>query len=205
MAKRRYRSKKRGRKTRRKSVYTIRRRRPKQPIQYFTRTVYLPNYYALLAGGPAVGAGLNFRLSQVPNSSEFTTLYDQYKIKAVKCTLIPRFTEVPIGSTQGNMWSVLDYDDSSPPGNLDELLQRQNLKRTRMHQIHSRYLRPMVTQEVYATGVATAYAPKRNVWLDCTNSDVEHYAVKFWFDARGTAPVTYDLQLKYYLAFKNVR
>lgn len=205
MAKRRYRSKKRGRKTRRKIVYT-RRRRVKQPTQYFTRTVYLPGYFALSAGGAAVGAAINFRLGQVPSASEFTTLYDQYKIKAVKCTLIPRHTETVLGtSTQANMWSVLDYDDSAIPPSLDTLLQYQNSKRTRMNQTHSRYLRPMIATEVFATGIASAYAPKRNVWLDCSNDQVEHYGIKFWFDARGSAPVTYDMQIKYYLAFKNVR
>lgn len=208
MAKRRYRSRRRGRARRfRYRVVSTRRRRVKQPTQYFTRSVYLPGYFAL-AIGPAVGSSLKFQLSQVPNVAEFTNLYDQYKIKAVKCTLIPRHTEVGLstGGTvmQGNMWSCLDYDDSTIPGGLDSLLQYQNTKRTRMNQTHSRYLRPMVATEVYATSIASSYAPKRNVWLDCSIDSVEHYGIKFWFDQR-IAPVTYDVQIKYYLAFKNVR
>lgn len=181
-------------------------RRIRQPVQYFTRTQYFPSYYQLVAGGAATGASQLFQLSQLPNYTEFTALYDQYMIKAVKISLIPKYTEVALGSTtQGNMWSVVDYDDATPPPNIDTILQYQNLKRTRMSQVHSRYLKPAVSSEVYATGLASSYSPKKNVWLDATTAQVEHYGVKFWFDARGTQPVTFDMQVKYYLAFKNVR
>lgn len=204
MAKRRKMTKNRGRRTRRRtSTYRRRARKIKQPQQYFTRTVYLPGYFSLIAGGAAVGSSINFTLSQVPSFGEFTALYDQYKIKAVKCTLIPRHTEVALSGTitQGNMWSVFDYDDSIIPTSLDTLLQYQNTKRTRMNQTHSRYLKPMV--RMLASGATGA--PKRNQWIDVADSSLEHYGIKFWFDSRGTAPVTYDVQIKYYLAFKNVR
>lgn len=179
-------------------------KRIKQPVQYFTRTAYSPGYINLLAGGAAVGSAYNFQLGQVPSFTEFTGLYDQYQIKAVKLTLIPRYTEVSLGATQGNMWSVLDQDDSLAPANLDTLLQYQNVKRTRMNQIHSRYIKPSVATEVYATGIASAYAPRRNVWLDCTTAAIEHYGIKFWFDSRVSNTI-FDMQVKYYLAFKNVR
>lgn len=179
-------------------------KRIKQPVQFFQRTQYLPGFYNLIAGGAGTGAAVNFKLSSVPNAAEFTQLYDQYQIKGIKISLIPRFTEVPNSSGTGNMWSILDYDDSNVPANLDTLLQYQNVKRTRMHMVHSRYLKPQVTSEVYATGIATAYAPKKNVWLDVGNPDVEHYGVKLWFDSRLTN-VIFDVQIKYYLAFKNVR
>lgn len=179
-------------------------RKIKQPVHYFSRTQYLPGYFNLVAGGAAVGSALNFQLASVPAFSEFQNLYDQYQIKAIKLSLIPRFTEVPNSSSTGNMWTVLDYDDSNIPPNIDTLLQYQNVKRTRMNAVHSRYLKPAVTNEVYATGIATAYAPVKNIWLDIANANVEHYGVKLWFDTRVTN-VIYDVQVKYFMAFKNVR
>lgn len=179
-------------------------RKIKQPVHYFSRTQYLPGYFNLVAGGAAVGSALNFQLASVPAFSEFQNLYDQYQIKAIKLSLIPRFTEVPNSSSTGNMWSVLDYDDSNVPPNIDTLLQYQNVKRTRMNAVHSRYLKPAVTNEVFATGIATAYAPVKNTWLDIANANVEHYGVKLWFDTRVTN-VIYDIQVKYFMAFKNVR
>jgi len=184
-------------------------RKIKQPVQYFTRNVYRPGFYQLTGGGAASGAGLNFQLTNLPNSSEFTSLYDQYQIKAVKVSLIPRHTEVNASTTvvQGNVWSVLDYDDTTAPVNVDQLLQYQNLKRTQMSKIHSRYLRPMVASEIFQSGIASGYAPRRKIWIDVASPATEHYGVKFWFDALpiGAATITYDVHLKFYLAFKNVR
>lgn len=176
----------------------------KQPVHFFTRTAYRPAYFALPAGGAAVGTAINFKLSDLPNASEFTQLYDQYQIKGVKITLIPRYTDVNVGQTQGNVWSVLDYDDSNVPTSIDTLMQYQNVKRTRMNQIHSRYLKPAVSKEVYATGIATSYSMAKNTWMDAANDSVEHYGIKMWFDTRQVL-TTIDVQLKFYLAFKNVR
>lgn len=182
-------------------------RQVKQPVQYFVRTSYQLAGYSLAGGAAATGAARVFRLSAVPNAGEFTALYDQYQIKGVKISLIPRYTESSAGvagQVIGNMWSALDYDDASVPANVDTLLQYQNVKRTRMNQVHSRFLRPMIANEIYNTGVATAYAPKRNVWIDCASDTTEHYGIKFWFDS-SAAGVTFDVQVKFYLAFKNVR
>jgi hypothetical protein len=103
------------------------------------------------------------------------------------------------------MWTVVDYDDATVPTSLDTLLQYQNIKRTRMNQTHSRYFKPMVPMGIGTLGGIQALNAKRNVWLDCSNAAVDHYGLKLWFDTRGTAPVTYDVQVKYYLTFKNVR
>lgn len=176
----------------------------RQPVHYFTRTAYLPGFYNLIAGGGATGTARNFKLSDIPNATEFTQLFDQYMIKMVKIMLIPRFTEVSNTSSQGNTWSVLDYDDSIVPTSVDTLVQYENVKRTRMSQTHVRYFKPAVAQEIFATGIASTYSAKKNVWLDCTNDQVEHYGIKLWFDTRATN-VVYDVQIKYYLAFKNVR
>lgn len=204
MAKRRW-SKKRGRKSRRRPLTKrhSRRRTLKQPQQYFTRTLYLPGYYSLSGGGVATGAAMSFSLGALPGSADFATLYDMYKIKAVKLSLIPRHTETALGSSlQANMWSTIDYDDVNVPTSLDDMLQVPNIRRTRMNQVHSRYFRPTVKYDIAA---GTQSAPKRNTWLDMSNVNTPHYGVKFWFDARGTAAVVYDVQIKLYMAFKNVR
>lgn len=187
-------------------------RKIKQPVQYFTRTQFISGQFAVTPGGGATGQGIVFALNNVPANSEFTALYDQYQIKAVKLTLIPRIsgnfvTDSTSVAQMGNIWSVIDYDDGLTPASLATLLQYQNLKRTRLGQIHTRYFKPTVTQEVFATGITTAYAPKKNVWLDVANPFVEHYGMKLWLDAMpaGGVTVTYDATVKYYLAFKNVR
>lgn len=187
--------------------YGYRNKVVKQPVQYFTRTSYQLSGYSVAAGAAAAGFARVFRLSACPNVSEFTNLYDQYQIKGVKISLIPRYTMTQSGAPLaaiGNVWSALDYDDASAPTSVDQLLQYQNVKRTQMNRVHSRFLRPCIANEIFNTGIATAYAPKRNTWIDCTSDTVEHYGIKLWIDS-SQAGVTFDVQVKFYLAFKNVR
>lgn len=180
----------------------------RQPIQYFTRTTYRQAFFSAAAGTP-IQLGINFRLDNVANVTEFTNLYDQYMIKAVKIQFVPRITEASPSATNtlGNLWSVLDYDDSSAPANIDTVIQYQNVSHTQMNRTHTRYLRPCVAAEFFSTGVLTTYGAKRNQWLDCANAAVEHYGIKIYGDALpvGATPIVYDVITKFYLAFKNVR
>lgn len=210
MAKRRYRSTLRASRSKRRRGMKSRRRRLlrgglRQPVQYFKRTVYIPAWHTQASGVPGVGRFIRFTLSDVPSAPDFSTLYDQYQIKAIKVTVIPKHTDATIGlGVQSNYWTVLDYDDSNSPATLDELLQYQNVKRTRMSSIHKRYLRPCVNHELTQTSGVVAHNPRRNTWIDCAADLVAHRGVKFWFDSTPTAAV-FDLQVQYYLAFKNVR
>lgn len=177
----------------------------KQPVHYFTRTFVQPAQYSLAPSAAAVGGVFLFSLASLSGVSDFTTLYDQYQIKACKISLIPRYTEASAsGSLIGNMWSCLDYDDSSAPLSIDTVLQYQNVKRTRMNQIHSRYFKPCVNNAIIQSGSTVTSSPKSNVWIDVANTAVEHRGVKFWFE-QSTAGVTYDVHCKLYLAMKNVR
>lgn len=179
----------------------------KQPVQYFVRTAYRQNFISASTAGSSV-ASINFQLANIPNVTDFTNLYDQYMIKAVQVKFIPRVSEVSAGaSAMGNLWIILDYDDSVVPGSLNQMLQYQNVKRSQNNKIHTRYLKPAIANEVFATGIATAYNAKKNVWLDATNDAVEHYGIKIWVDQlpAGSATIQYDVVTKFYLAFKNVR
>lgn len=181
----------------------------RQPVQYFTRTAFYGSLFTVGTSAPAPAVS-QFSLNQVPNFSEMTQLYDQYQIKAIKYTLIPKFTnnELNIGGGAsagilGNVWSVLDYDDSTTPLTLQELLQYQNIKRTRQDKVHKRYFKPKVAQTI-----GSNISPKANVWLDCNTASTPHFGVKLWFDALAgvsNTNITFDLVVKYYMAFKNVR
>lgn len=179
-----------------------------QPVQYFTRTAYRQNFFSV-APGAGAGYALNFQLNNLANATEFTNLYDQYCIKGIKIDFIPRCTEAMPNNPNliGNLWSVIDRDDSTAPVNINTVLQYQNLKRTQHTDVHSRYFKPSVAAEFFATGIATTYGEKKNQWLDCTNDTVEHYGIKLWTDGLpvGAPAISYDVVIKFYLAFKNVR
>lgn len=197
-------SKGRGRKYNKKSGRKYKKRGNKmrmglrQPVQYFKRTVYLP---AFIVSSTAVNVPFanSFALSDVPNSTEFTALYDQYKIKGVSFKLYPRFNSVDQNLSGGRIWTVLDYDDSNLPGSINELCQYQNVKCTNTSTVHSRYLKPQ-----FNLIAGTANIPQRQHWLDVATPAVPYRGIKGIIEPTS-ASVAYDCKLTYYLALKNVR
>lgn len=203
----------RRRYARRKGGYP---RMGRQMVHRFTRTDVIDTAIPIPAGFPGSGFGFNFTLNQLPNASEFTQLFDQYCIKAIKVSLVPKqgiavqqglVTAGALQAVMPKVWSVIDYDDSSAPAALTDLLQYQNTKCTRANQWHTRYFKPAVADEIYNTGITTAYGMKRNTWIDCNNSTVEHYGLRIYVEpSTGNTP-RYDLDMiiKFYMEFKNVR
>lgn len=187
----------------------------RQPVQYFKRSVYFSgNLVTSITADTFISKF--FTLNEVPNRSEFTSLYDQYRINGVKITWIPRGNVADIAPTgtagvfQGQstgVFSAIDYDDATVPTSINQLNEYQNCKMTRATQMHSRYLKPRINLQGttnQGTGATGATFNTRG-WLDCTQDNVPHFGVKYAFQQSVNYAMTYDLKVDYYLAFKNVR
>ena len=105
------------------------------------------------------------------------------------------------------VYSVIDFDDSNAPASVADVLQYENMKVTRANQWHSRYFKPAIADEVYASGITTGYGLRQNAWLDCNSSQVEHYGIKVFTEAGNASTPRYDFDVvcKFYMEFKNVR
>lgn len=164
-----------------------------------------------------------FKLSDVPNYTEFTALYDQYRIRKVVCRFIPKQSSSMLmpydaSGSVGNtiiprMWAAVDYDDSSALTSIDEIKQYSKAQAWPFTQKHSVVISPKVDKAIYNTAISTAYGPAGGVWIDCGNPDVPHYGLKLIgeLDA-ATLPANEDgphfyqgVECLYYLEFKNVR
>lgn len=191
-------------------------RRVRQPVQYFKRSVYLSGNIVSSVTSD-VFTNQFFALSNVPNNSEFTALYDQYRINGVKVTVIPRGNTAEITASSGastvyqgqstGVFSVIDYDDTTPLANINEACQYQNMKMTRATQQHTRYLVPRFNlQGITNQGTgATGSMMNTRGWIDCTQINVPHFGLKWAFQQNVNYNLSYDVKIDYYLAFKNVR
>lgn len=182
----------------------------------FTRTFLVDTAYSIPVGWIGGGFGRSFQLNDLPNVSEFTSLFDQYRIKGISFKLVPKQGlaiqqgVVTAGGNQAVMpkiYSCIDYDDASAPGSIDEVLQYQNVKISRANQTHKRYFKPAIADELFNTGVTTAYGMRKNTWIDCSYPSVEHYGIRFYIEpsTANTPRWDYDLVCKFYLQFKYVR
>lgn len=212
-----YRRKRRVYKNRRARKSAKRINRSATGLHYFKRKFVVAN---ITASTNAVGVqtnaagALTFALSSLPSSTDYTSLFDQYKITGVKLDFIPfgDTVNLPITSMTGSSSLISpggplilapDYDDATTPATASLLLEYQSCKVIPVPKRHRMYVRPKFAMEVY-NGVSSAYGA-RSGWLDCANSNVAHYGVKYYMNAPSVASssFTYQVWATMYFACKN--
>lgn len=154
-----------------------------------------------------------FQLTDCPNSSEFTNLFDQYRIVKVEMTWTPSVTTAVTGSTADmqlpNINTVADFDDGVVPTNNSNLLQYQSYKSQRLDRAVSRIVSPRAALAVYNNAAIQGYAYADGpLWCNTSNPSIQHYGIKWalvW-PAAGTATQQGNLilSMRYFLEFRCV-
>jgi len=151
--------------------------------------------------------GYNFSLSDLPNVTEFTSLYDVYKINAVKIVFIPQMTQNISLSTVNNaaanarFFSAIDYTDSTGPTSMDQLRQYQSCKYTSCLRTHKRYFKPRIMDS------GAAYNPGKP-WIATSSPNVNYFGLYIGVEpmsASVTPTMAYSIECTYYVSFKNVK
>lgn len=173
------------------------------------------------AGQLEKGLALTFKLSDMAGFSDFTTLYDMYRIRAVAVYVTPTYqpSDITPNNVNATNWNTkcavaIDYDDVTPPASLGELRQYDNVKMIWMNVnkgVPTKfYFTPACATEIFNSGVSTGYGVKWGQWIDCNSPDIPHYGLKFALSS-STALTNADIgfgvtiEVKYYLEFKTTR
>lgn len=151
-----------------------------------------------------------FKLSDLPNYSEFTGLYDQYRIKAVRYQILWQQQELLPSTTASYIGTVLhaiDLDDATSPASANEMYQYKYLKIGKSIGMTKRYLKPRTLTTMYNNGVTSAYSlQNRKAWLDAAYPDIQHFGLKLYIQRpSGTTEIAGVVKMKYYLEFRNPR
>ena len=179
-----YRRTYRRRRTTRRPMRRLRRRiRTRRPllrslrVHHFKRTVALSQINSSNTG--LVAGGLAFTLGQLPNFSEFTGLYDMYRINKIAIKFVPAYNSSSVGVVAEyapNFHTVIDATDASTPGSLNDLLQYGNHRMTCGTQTHLRVFTPASLDYVNATGFSSVpFNPTWKQWLSTANANVEFF------------------------------
>lgn len=169
---------------------------------------------------------IGFALNQIANVSEFTALFDQYRINMVKVCI--RMVSNPDAPTQINVttpdnranfypgiWYAPDQDDI----NLESLngikeYERVKHKILQPNKTLQIVLRPRVNGAIYNNTTTTAYTTStRGQYIDLARTTVPHYGLKAIIDFEGNTPTgadsaqnfSFKIDIKYYFQCKNVR
>lgn len=209
-----YRRTYRRRRTTRRPMRRMRRRiRTRRPslkslkVHHFKRTVALSQISSSNTG--LVAGGLTFNLGQLPNSTEFTSLYDMYRINKIAIKFVPAYNSSSVGTTAEyapNFHSVIDATDATAPTTTSELFQYGNHRMTRGTQVHTRVFTPASLDFVNATAGSTAGNPTWKQWLSTSASTVEHYALKYAVEQGFTNnAITWSPYATFYFSCKAVK
>lgn len=155
-----------------------------------------------------------FMLSAVTGYTELSNLYDQYKIRSVtmKFHLVsnPDRLTTPGTDPAGNyltppnypkLWYVRDYDDGTAVSlaTMREM-GKAKFKILRPNSICSVTVKPAVLTQLYRTLTTTGYSPSWPKKLDCSQSDIPHYGLKWIIDTDGVSLFTnsqYIVRIEY--------
>lgn len=194
----------------------------RQNHTYITRMVHY-NDFAIPLNGTWTYTSMTFKLSDLVNYTEFTSLFNEYKIAAVKVTFLPRWTNNDVansvltgtGAAFGSnplIWTMADRDGTTTISSQSNVMQNSRARMVR-HPFRpfSVYVRPKVQVEVAndPLGVTYASAMPRMGWLDTQNANIQHSGVQiagyipYSASAASGINVTFDVFAKFYMQFKD--
>lgn len=163
-----------------------------------------------------------FALDDIPSITDFTALFDLYKINAVKFKLLPYYDNAPsatnaggYGSIAGFIHHVQDDDDIVTPTasdvGIDEIRQYLNYRTQSLQSKRpiSRYIRPRISIAGGASGAFTAGVNMRPKWINCAYTNATHYGFKaiieIFNSSAYASTLIFKIEPTYYLGFKNMR
>jgi len=159
---------------------------------------------------------LSFKLSDLPQYTEFTALFDRYRITGVKLQIMPRICmQTPAGAQVAatayspSIFHTIDYDDATTPSDYTALAQYDQCKVQWEYKPFKVWLKPRAAQAQYASGAFTSYGnsdPKQ--WMDVASPDIVYYGWKWAtndYSASMNGNQYWDVHSTYYLEFMNPR
>lgn len=161
-----------------------------------------------------------FAFNQLPNYTEFSYLFDQYKIVGVRMTFIYSnnvsnlSSNTAVGSALANsglpvLYWVYDSDDATPLANLNAMREYESYTARRLDRPVKIFVRPKHLTNIYVSAGVDAQAPDKQKWLDINQTSIPHYGVKFCLDpliANQTSEIgLLRCEMKYYVLCRGVR
>jgi hypothetical protein len=154
-------------------------------------------------------------LQDLPQSADYTTIFDQYRIDRVQFRISPQINSIQATTASPNavvprLFVVVDRDDATVPTTLAQLREYDNVQDILPYQGIVIDFEPSVTPAVYQAGAFSGYsvAPSGDHWIDAASGAVPFYGIKFGCDPTTTgATAAYNWYVDAYvqISFKNTR
>lgn len=147
----------------------------------------------------------DFRLDQLPNYTDITNLYDEYKICGIKRKYVLDANASELNSGVRplvNLITVKDYNTTTVLGSETEALEYGTFKMNRLDKTTTRYFVPAVL-------ISGTYGTFKKRWIDTAKPDATHMglreAVTSSSNTEALALGNLKIYTTFYIAVKNTK
>jgi len=157
--------------------------------------------------------GVSVYTTALPNSAEFSNLFDQYRLKSVcvRVDMAPNLGNSALTPLfMPNCYYIADYDDGGD-ALITDMLQYPQVQ---LHNFWSNGYTPLMVKlnprplmTVSGSGISSGYSPSQTApWIRTADMTIPHYGLKLAFDFLGqtqTASTAAVVTIWYELEFTN--
>lgn len=156
-------------------------------------------------------AQYNFTLSTLDFSSNFVNLFDQWRIDAVKFSIVPTSNAIQVvtqsTTNMVQLYCVIDYDDSSALGTVAQARGYDNCIELQPGESLERTFQPRAALSAYS-GSFGSFANIGGGWFDSGSTGVQHYGIKVIIPGATAAQTllqTWRVFAEIYVSFRTLR
>lgn len=145
-----------------------------------------------------------FTLSALPDSTEFTALFDQYRIMQVRIEFTPLFTDTSATVAYPPIYTAIDYDDANSVTGA-QINEYDSVMFTPTGTYFERIFVPRIALAAYSGAFTSFGQPKAGFWIDCASPSVVHYGLKTVLPVAGAANQVWSVRAHLMLEFRESR
>lgn len=139
-------------------------------------------------------------MDSIPNYTEFTALFDVYRIESIHIKWNPEYTvlsDSSLASSALNTYfnSAIDLTDANAPSSVSELLEYSTVKNSSITKEHTRKWKPT---NIMSNGMPC------HCWLACDSPSERHFGIKVAVPPTGT-PMMFRPTITYVVRFASSR
>jgi len=163
-----------------------------------------------VTAGAATAPVITFALNGLVGAGTLTTLFDFYRIDAIRMTIRPNNNAIgmvdPLLNTLVPLYWVIDYTDALSLASAGAATEYDNCMIISPGESAERTFRPLYSL-VAKSAAGTDYISKSGDWLDTSSDDILHYGCKLYIPAGAAAQTllqAWTVEIAYFITLRQV-
>lgn len=148
-----------------------------------------------------------FQLSDLVNYTEFTNLFDEYKINSVCLKFFPSLTAKVSQFTNGVLVTAIDKNDGNATGSVNELLQHDDCIVVDLCQNNTFIIDNPRMNVSSQTATTPTFAGQTSMsgWVNNTTPTVQHYGFRWAIPATTAAAMNINVLAIFDVSFRSTK